>query len=62
MVVAGYGGYDEAVAEEGSQVDGQEEPEGQELQLPGVCKCQEEEADDGSAFGQMFPVGMGSCP
>jgi len=61
-VVAGYGGDDEAIAEEGSQVDAQEEPEGQELQLPGVCKHQEEEADDGSAVGQMFPVGMGSCP
>ncbi|KAK4805991.1 hypothetical protein QYF61_006968, partial [Mycteria americana] len=32
-VVTGYGGDDEAVAQEGSQVDAQEEPEVQELQL-----------------------------
>jgi len=62
VLVAGYDSDDEAIAEEGSQVDGQEEPEGQELHLRRVCECQEEEADDGSAFGQMFPVGMGSCP
>ncbi|KAK4806063.1 hypothetical protein QYF61_010272 [Mycteria americana] len=42
-VVAGYGSDDEAVAQEGSQVDAQEEPEVQELQLPCVCKRQEEE-------------------
>ncbi|XP_009460939.1 PREDICTED: olfactory receptor 14A16-like [Nipponia nippon] len=43
MVVAGYGGDDEGIAQEGSQVDAQEEPEVQELQLPPVCECQEEE-------------------
>ncbi|KAK4806082.1 hypothetical protein QYF61_010291 [Mycteria americana] len=45
-VVAGYSADDEAVAQEGSQVDAQEEPEVQELQLPRVCKCQEEELGD----------------
>ena len=50
-VVAGYGGDDEAVAQEGSQVDAQEEPEVQELQLPCVCECQEEELGDGAAIG-----------
>ncbi|KAK4805983.1 hypothetical protein QYF61_006960, partial [Mycteria americana] len=51
-VVAGYGGDDEAVAQEGSQVDAQEEPEVQELQLPRVCKCQEEELDSPVLPGQ----------
>ena len=37
-VVAGYGCADEAVAQEGSQVDAQQEPEVQELQLPRVCQ------------------------
>jgi len=41
--VAGYGAEDEAVAQEGSQVDAQEEREVQELQLACVCKCQQEE-------------------
>ncbi|KAK4805990.1 hypothetical protein QYF61_006967 [Mycteria americana] len=67
-VVAGYGGDDEAVAQEGSQVDAQEEPEVQELQLPRVCKCQEEELGDGAAVGHLLPSGHGgllkkfSCP
>jgi len=61
VVVTGYGGYDEAVAEEGSQVDGQEEPEVQELQLPGVCKCQEEELGDGAAIGHLLSLRTGSC-
>ncbi|KAK4805992.1 hypothetical protein QYF61_006969 [Mycteria americana] len=47
-VVTGYSSDDEAVAQEGSQVDAQEEPEVQELQLPPVCKCQEEELGDGA--------------
>ncbi|KAK4806070.1 hypothetical protein QYF61_010279, partial [Mycteria americana] len=51
-VVAGYDGDDEAVAQEGSQVDAQEEPEVQELQLPRVCKCQEEELDTPVLPGQ----------
>ncbi|KAK4805593.1 hypothetical protein QYF61_016443 [Mycteria americana] len=42
-VVAGYGSDDETVAQEGSQVDAQEEPEVQELQLRCVRKGQEEE-------------------
>ena len=50
-VVTGYGGDDEAIAQEGSQVDAQEEPEVQELQLPCVCECQEEELGDGAAIG-----------
>jgi len=49
VVVTGYGGDDEAVAQEGSQVDGQKEPQVQELQLPCVCVCQEEEVGDGAA-------------
>lgn len=48
-VVAGYGCADEAVAQEGSQVDAQQEPEVQELQLPRVCQRQEEELADGAA-------------
>jgi len=36
-VVAGYGCADEAVAQEGSQADAQEEPEVQKLQLLCVC-------------------------
>ncbi|KAK4806021.1 hypothetical protein QYF61_006998 [Mycteria americana] len=51
-VVTGYGGDHEAVAQEGSQVDAQEEPEVQELQLPRVCKCQEEELDTPVLPGQ----------
>jgi len=57
--VAGYGSDDEAIAHEGSQVDAQEEPEGQELQLPCVCKCQEEELSDGAAVGHLLLLGMG---
>ncbi|KAK4805227.1 hypothetical protein QYF61_000164 [Mycteria americana] len=57
-VVAGYGSDDEAVAQEGSQVDAQEEPEVQELQLPCVCKCQEEELGDGADVGHLLPLGM----
>ncbi|KAK4806039.1 hypothetical protein QYF61_007016 [Mycteria americana] len=61
-VVAGYGSDDEAIAQESSQVDAQEEPEVQELQLPCVCKCQEEELGDGAAVGHLLPQGMGTCP
>ncbi|KAK4805986.1 hypothetical protein QYF61_006963 [Mycteria americana] len=57
-VVAGYGGDDEAIAQEGSQVDAQEEPEVQELQLPCVRKCQEEELGDGAAVGHLLPLGV----
>ena len=55
-VVAGYGCADEAVAQEGGQADAQQEPEGQELQLPRVCQRQEELAD-GAAVGHLLPVG-----
>ncbi|KAK4806015.1 hypothetical protein QYF61_006992 [Mycteria americana] len=58
-VVAGHGGDDEAVAQEGSQVDAQEEPEVQELQLPRVCKCQEEELGGGAAVGHLFTLSKG---
>ena len=61
-VVAGYGGDDEAIAEEGSQVDGQKEPEVQELHLPYVCKCQEEELAAGAAVGHLLPLGKEHCP
>ncbi|KAK4806083.1 hypothetical protein QYF61_010292 [Mycteria americana] len=60
-VVAGYSSDDEAVAQEGSQVDAQEEPEVQELQLPCICKCQEEELGDGAAIGHLLPLCMGHC-
>ena len=58
-MVAGYGGEYEAIAQEGSQVDGQEEREVQELQLPRVCEWQEEELADGAAVGHLMPVGYG---
>ena len=61
-MVAGYGSDDEAVAQEGSQVDAQQEPEVQELQFPRVCKCQEEEFSDGAAVGHLVPLGLGCCP
>ena len=57
-VVAGYGCADEAVAQEGSQVDAQQEPEVQELQLPRVCQRQEEELADGAAVGHLPLLGM----
>jgi len=57
VVVTGYGSDDEAIAHEGSQVDGQEEPEVQELQLPRVCECQEEELCDGAAVGHLLSLG-----
>ena len=49
VVVTGYDGDDETIAQEGSQVDAQEDPEVQELQLLGVCKCWEEELGGGAA-------------
>ena len=57
-VIAGYSGEDGAVAQEGSQVDAQEEPEVQELQLACVCKCQQEElcARVSSAAGFPFSI------
>jgi len=61
-VVAGYGSDDEAVAQEGSQVDAREELEVQELQLPCVCECQEEEVGDGAAVGHLVPLRTGTCP
>jgi len=60
-MVIDYGSDDEAIAEEGRQVDGQEEPEVQELQLPGVCECQEEELVDGAAVGHLLTLDMGHC-
>ena len=60
-VVAGYGCADEAVAQEGSQVDAQQEPEVQELQLPRVCQRQEEELADGAAVEHLRFLGMESC-
>ena len=59
-VVAGYSSDDEAVAQEGSQVDAQEEPEVQELQFRHVCECQEEELSDGAAVQHLLPLCMGS--
>jgi len=60
-VVTDYGGDDEVVAQEGSQVDAQEETEVQELQLPRVCEGQEEEVGDGAAVVRLHPLCMGSC-
>jgi len=57
-VVTGYGSDDEAVSQEGSQVDAQEEPEGQVLQLLCVCECQEEELGDGAAVGHLLFLSM----
>jgi len=58
VVVTGYSRDDEAVAQEGSQVDDQEEPEVQKLKLPCICECQEEELGDGAAVGHFLPLGM----
>jgi len=60
VVVTGYSCDDEGISKEGSQVDAQEEPEVQELQLPGVCECQEEELGDGAAVGHLLSLGMGT--
>ena len=61
-VVAGYGCADEAVAQEGSQVDAQQEPEVQELQRPRVCQRQEEELADGAVVGHLGLLGTRTCP
>ncbi|KAK4806084.1 hypothetical protein QYF61_010293 [Mycteria americana] len=62
-VVAGYSSNDEAVAQEGSQVDAQEEPEVQELQLlPCVHERQEEELGDGAAVGHLLTLCKGPVP
>ncbi|KAK4805591.1 hypothetical protein QYF61_016441 [Mycteria americana] len=59
-VVAGYSSDDEAIAQEGSQVDAQEEPESQELQLlPCVHERQEEELGDGAAVGHLLTLCKG---
>ncbi|KAK4806030.1 hypothetical protein QYF61_007007 [Mycteria americana] len=58
LVVAGYSSDDEAIAQEGSQVDAQEEPEVQELQLPRVCEGQKEELGDGAVVAHLLPLGM----
>ncbi|KAK4806037.1 hypothetical protein QYF61_007014 [Mycteria americana] len=58
-VVTGYSSDDEAIAQEGSQVHAQEEPEVQELQLPCVCKCQEEELGGGAAVGHLLSLCKG---
>ena len=60
-VVAGYGGEDEAVAQEGSQVDAQEEPEVQELQLARVCECQQDELAHRAAVGHFLNLGAVVC-
>jgi len=58
-VVAGYGGEDEAVAQEGSQGDGQEEHEVQEPQLARVCECQQEELAHRAAVGHLLTLDTG---
>lgn len=59
-VVTGCGGDDEAVTQEGKQVDAQEETDVQELQLPRICECQEDELGDGAAIGHLLPLGTGT--
>ena len=51
----------EVVAQKGSQVDAQQEPEVQELQLPRVCQRQEEELADGAAVGHLVRLGTRTC-
>ncbi|RMB99205.1 hypothetical protein DUI87_24397 [Hirundo rustica rustica] len=51
----------EAIGQEGSQGDAQEEAEVQELQLPCVCQCQQEEVADGAAVGHFFTLALESC-
>ncbi|CAN8180475.1 unnamed protein product, partial [Coccothraustes coccothraustes] len=46
------------VSTEGSQGDAQQEAEVQELQLPRVCQCQQEEVADGAAVGHLLELGM----
>jgi len=62
VVVTVYGSDEVAVAQEGSQVDGQEEPEVQELQFLCVCECQEKELSGVGALGHLLLVGMEHCP
>jgi len=57
-VVAGYAYDDEAVAQEGSQIDAQEEPEVEKPQLPPLSKCQEEELAVGAAVGHLLSLNM----
>ncbi|RMC02475.1 hypothetical protein DUI87_20869 [Hirundo rustica rustica] len=61
VVATGYGADDEADGQEGSQGDAQEEAEVQELQLPRVCQCQQEEVADGAAVGHLLWLAMGTC-
>ena len=62
-VVAGSGGDDEAVSQQGNRADAQEEPEAQELQLPRVCRRRQEEGFGcGAAVGRSLPLGTGTCP
>ncbi|RMB96462.1 hypothetical protein DUI87_27137 [Hirundo rustica rustica] len=61
VVAIGCGADDEAVAQEGSQGDAQEEAGVQELLLPCVCQCQQEEVADGAAIGHLRWLAMGTC-
>ncbi|KAK4806060.1 hypothetical protein QYF61_007037 [Mycteria americana] len=59
-VVTGYSSDDEAIAQEDSHVDAQEEPEVQELQIPPcVHERQEEELGDGAAVGHLLTLCKG---
>lgn len=53
---------DMSIAQKHSQVDAEEEPDVQELQLPRVCKWQEEELGDGDATGHLFHLVLGGFP
>ncbi|RMC03708.1 hypothetical protein DUI87_19700 [Hirundo rustica rustica] len=61
VVAIGCGADDEAVAQEGSQGDAQEDAGVQELLLPCVCQCQQEEVADGAAIGHLRWLAMGTC-
>ena len=60
-VVTAYGAEDEAVAQEGSQVDAQEEHEVQELQIACLCECQQEELAHRAAVGHFLTLNTVVC-
>jgi len=57
-MVTGYGRDDEAIAEQSSQVDAQEEPEVQVQQLLCVCECENEELGHWADIVFLIPSGQ----